>query len=56
MEIQSGDRLVKRGRSPLIVIALCEDQSRAWVVDRLEHGLVNGGAYIVDLDGYEALR
>jgi hypothetical protein len=58
MDIQTGDRIVDRrlaGRG-LIVVAICEDPSRAWVVDSLDHGLVNGNAYVIDLDKYRALK
>jgi hypothetical protein len=58
MDIQTGDRIVEgrlAGR-PLIVVAICEDPSRAWVVERFDHGLINGEAYVVDLAGYRALK
>lgn len=60
MGIEAEDRIVRVdgvGRHrPLTVIALCEDASRAWVVESLDYGLVNGNAQIIDLDGYQALK
>jgi hypothetical protein len=54
MDIQAGDRIIKAGRS-LIVVAPCQDPGRAWVVNRLDYGLVNGRAWLIDLDGYRPL-
>lgn len=60
MGIEPMDRIVRVdgvGRHrPLTVIALCEDPNRAWVVESLNHGLVDGMAQVIDLNGYQALK
>jgi hypothetical protein len=58
MDIQTGDRIVDRvvaGRA-LTVVAICENPSHAWVIERFHSGLVDGAAYVVDLDRYRALK
>jgi hypothetical protein len=53
----TGDTLVKLAsgqweRKRPTVVADCVDPSKAWVVDHLDHGLVMGNAYLVDLAEY----
>jgi hypothetical protein len=59
MGIEPEDRIVRvdglRHR-PLTVIALCEDPRRAWVIESFNQGLIDGNAYVIDLDGYRALK
>lgn len=52
MELEAGDVIQRAGRRALIVVALCEDPSRAWVISHFDHGLVNGGAELIELVGY----
>jgi hypothetical protein len=50
-----GDALIKRDTRVWVVVALCADPSRAWVVDKLHDGLVDGNERLIDLTQYVPL-
>ena len=55
MTIEVNDRIAPVSGKPLTIVALTDNPERVWVA-HLEHGLVNGGGFLLDLKGYRVLK
>jgi hypothetical protein len=50
------DRIARDSGPVLTVVALTDNPKRVWVVKRLDHGLVMGNGFVIDLEGYSVIK